>query len=74
MTTHDDQPPRPPRGDVTVLAMDIGGTKLAAGVVTGNGKVLSRAVIPSRATEGPWRMIERLVELGRSMVEEAGVA
>ena len=54
--------------DVVVLALDIGGTKLAAGVVTGDGRVLSRAVAPALAHEGPWSMIDRHVELGRRVV------
>ena len=54
MTPDDRRPRRLPPADVIVLALDIGGTKLAAGVVTGDGRVLSRAVIPSHASEGPW--------------------
>lgn len=73
MRADDRQPRRPPGPGVTALALDIGGTKLAAGVVTGDGRVLSRGVIPSHATEGPWSMIDRHLELGRAMVEEAGV-
>jgi glucokinase len=73
MTPHVDIPRRPPPPDVIVLALDIGGTKLAAGVVTGDGRVLSRAVIPARAQEGPWSMIDRLVDLGRQVVASADV-
>lgn len=69
----DDRSPRRPPPDVVVLALDIGGTKLAAGVVTGDGRVLSRAIIPARAQEGPWSMIERHIELGRQVVAEAGI-
>lgn len=74
MTPDDRRPRRPPPPDVVVLALDIGGTKLAAGVVTGDGRVLSRAVIPALAQEGPWSMIDRHVELGRQVVAEADVA
>ena len=73
MTSDDRRPRRPPPPDVVALALDIGGTKLAAGVVTGDGRVLSRAVIPALATEGPWSMIERHVDLGRQVVREAGM-
>ena len=72
MTTDDRSPRRPPP-DAVVLALDIGGTKLAAGVVTGDGRVLSRAVIPARAQEGPWSMVERHIELGRQVIAEAGI-
>ena len=73
MNPDDRSPRRPPPSDVLVLALDIGGTKLAAGVVTGDGRVVSRSVIPAHAEQGPWSMIERHVDLGRQMVSEAGV-
>jgi glucokinase len=56
-----------------VLGLDVGGTKLAAGVVAGNGHVLSMEVAPSRVEEGPDAMIERHLDLGRSAVAAAGV-
>ncbi len=57
-----------------VLGLDIGGTKLAAGVVAADGRVLSFEVVPSRRDEGPDAMIARLLDLGRDAVEVAGVA
>jgi len=50
-----------------VLAIDIGGTKLALGLVDAEGKILQRDEIPTRATEGPERVLARLVELARAM-------
>jgi glucokinase len=38
-------------GDPVVLAVDIGGTKLAAGIVTATGAVLDRRQIPTAATD-----------------------
>jgi glucokinase len=73
MSTDDRRQRRPPPADVVVLALDVGGTKLAAGVVTGDGRVLSKAVVPAHAKEGPWSMIDRHLELGRQVVAEAGV-
>ena len=64
---------RRPLPDDIVLALDVGGTKLAAGVVSGDGRVRSMATIPSRSEEGPDAMIARLVALGRSMVPAAGM-
>jgi glucokinase len=63
-----------PRPDDLVLALDVGGTKLAAGVVAGDGRVLSMRVEPSRREEGPQRMIERHLEIGRAAVADSGVA
>ena len=57
-----------------VLGLDIGGTKLAAGVVDESGAVHSFLVAPTLGEEGPDRVVERLLELGRQAVEAAGVS
>src|SRR4051812_24655888 len=57
-----------------VLGLDVGGTKLAAGVVAPDGRVLSWLSVPTRVEEGPERVIARHVELGRDAVAQAGVA
>ena len=59
--------------DDLVLGLDVGGTKLAAGVVAADGRVLSMEVAPSRVDEGPDAMIERHLDLGRTAVSAAGV-
>jgi glucokinase len=46
----------------TALAVDIGGTKLAAGLVTGAGELLSSSTAPSRA-DSPEALFDVLVEL-----------
>jgi glucokinase len=56
-----------------VLALDIGGTKLAAGVVDGNGVARSFLVVPSDAAAGSGPALERLFALGRRAVDESGV-
>lgn len=58
---------------VYVLGLDIGGTKLAAGVVDDQGAVRSFAVESTRPEEGPERGLERLFELGSRAVAEAGL-
>jgi glucokinase len=68
--------PRPapaPDAGALVLGLDVGGTKLATGVVRGDGAVLSRIVEPSRASEGPRAMIARHLDMGRRAVEASGV-
>lgn len=55
------------------LALDIGGTKLAAGVVDESGRVLSFVVTPSRAELGPESGVERLFALGREAAGGSGV-
>lgn len=56
-----------------VLALDIGGTKLAAGVVTPDGAVHGMVVEPTRRAEGPDVIIPRLFDLGRRAIAESGV-
>jgi glucokinase len=56
-----------------VLALDIGGTKLAAGVVDAAGGVHSFVVEPTQADRGPDDGVRRLFELGRRAAGESGV-
>jgi glucokinase len=56
-----------------VLGLDIGGTKLAAGVVGSAGQVRSFLVESTNAGDGPELGLERLFELGRRAVAESGV-
>jgi glucokinase len=60
-------------GPAPVLGLDIGGTKLAAGVVDAQGEVHSFLVEPTRAEEGPDSALARLFELGRRAVAESGL-
>jgi glucokinase len=59
--------------DDIVLGLDVGGTKLAAGVVAGDGRVLATRLAPSHVAQGPDAMIARHLELGREAVDAAGV-
>ena len=56
-----------------VLGLDIGGTKIAAGVVDGSGRVHSFLVAPTEAARGPDDGLERLFALGRRAIDAAGV-
>lgn len=56
----------------TALALDIGGTKLAAGVVRADGTVLSSAVCPTDVDEGPRAVLDRLFALGEKVLAAAG--
>jgi glucokinase len=56
-----------------VLALDIGGTKLAAGVVGGNGETRSFLARPSRIELGVDAVLDDLFSLGREAVEASGV-
>jgi glucokinase len=56
-----------------VLALDIGGTKLAVAVVTPDGGVHGLRVRPTRRDEGPQAVIGRLFAMGHEAVAEAGL-
>jgi len=56
-----------------VLGLDIGGTKLAAGVVDSSGLVHSFATESTRPEDGAEDGLERLFELGRKVVARSGV-
>ncbi|AXK31651.1 ROK family protein [Streptomyces armeniacus] len=57
-----------------VLALDIGGTKLAAGVVAADGRALSFATCPTRVEDGTAAALRRLFELGDKALADAGTA
>jgi len=60
-------------GGRPALAFDIGGTKLAAGVVTPDGVPHGVLIRPTRREEG-WRaVVERLFAMGRDAVAAAGL-
>ncbi|UNS95517.1 ROK family protein [Streptomyces tubbatahanensis] len=70
-------PPDRPHPDCTgrpVLALDIGGTKLAAGVVTADGGTQAFAVCPTGVGNGPEACLKRLFDLGEDVLTRAGVA
>lgn len=66
-------PADPRRDGVLALGLDIGGTKLAAGVVGSDGRVWSWLTMPTGAKDGPAAVIERQLELGHEALAAAGV-
>jgi glucokinase len=55
-----------------VLALDIGGTKLAAGVMDRAGELLSFVRTPTRVADGPRAVVNRLLKLGDEALATAG--
>jgi glucokinase len=56
-----------------VLAVDVGGTKLAAGIVDGDGNLLAREQVPTPADD-PWPALEALIaRVNRPGVVACGV-
>ena len=58
----------------TVLALDVGGTKLAAGVMDAEGTLLSSASAPTHVSEGPQRVVGSLLRLGHAVLHAAGIS
>lgn len=56
-----------------VLAMDIGGTKLAVAVVTSDGLTHGLTIQPTASQDGPEAVLARLVEMGRLAIVAAGL-
>jgi glucokinase len=59
---------------MAVLAIDIGGTKLAAGIVDTEGRILARGEVPTLAAQGLEPVLGRIVELGRNLLSRPEVA
>lgn len=59
--------------DDPILGLDIGGTKLAAGVVGPDGGLQSSATVPTQANDGLDAVLERLLGLGRTVLTKAGL-
>ncbi|MHA7984631.1 ROK family protein [Rathayibacter sp. CAU 1779] len=51
--------------DRIALAVDIGGTKIAAGIVTASGDILERVETPTPAAEGAERILAEAIRIGR---------
>jgi glucokinase len=56
-----------------VLALDIGGTKLAVGVLGSDGALRSFLAGPTRREQGPRPVLRRLFDMGHRAVAEAGL-
>lgn len=56
------------RGAARALALDIGATKLAAALVDAEGRAVRWSSVPTLREQGPDRVVERLLELGRRTV------
>ncbi len=54
-----------------VLAIDLGGTRIRAGLVDREGRVRARRETPTQAREGPDSVIGRMVALARELLSEA---
>jgi glucokinase len=56
------------------IGLDVGGTKIAGGVVTANGRVVARRVIPTQARRGGDAVLSDALALARSLLAEAATS
>ncbi|MEO3778711.1 ROK family protein [Micromonospora sp. B11E3] len=73
MSDRDLSAPSPGGDPGPVLALDIGGTKLAVAVVTAGGAAHGLVVEPTRREDGWQAVTRRLFDMGRRAVERAGL-
>jgi glucokinase len=59
--------------DKPVIGMDLGGTKILAGVVSADGQVLGTTKRATKAAAGPDAVIERMIKTAQDAVEAAGL-
>lgn len=59
--------------DDLILAIDVGGTKIAAGVVNGAGTLLADAKAPTAGADGAEALWQVVVKVGNQALAEAGV-
>lgn len=50
-----------------VLALDVGGTKVAGAVVDEGGRILAEAQVPTPAAEGGEKVLQAMLQLGQSL-------
>lgn len=60
-------------GKAMFVGVDLGGTKIIAGVVDREGRILAKASRPTEAEKGGEQVMRKIIELTREVVDEAGL-
>src|SRR5690606_41604803 len=66
--------PAPDGASALALGIDLGGTKIAAGVVDASGRILGRGHRLTQPQEGWEAVVDRMVAAGEEALAQAGVA
>lgn len=61
------------KNDDVAIAVDVGGTKSAVGLVRHDGRVLAWRQRPAGVERGPWHMIDDYVDMAGEALDEAGL-
>lgn len=64
-------PPAPARESPVAIAVDVGGTKIAAGIVRADGEILARRTQPTQATRGGEAVLQDCLALVAGLRTEA---
>ncbi len=56
-----------------VIGMDLGGTKILAAVVDGEGTIVAEAKLKTKAEQGPDAVIERIAQVARQAAQKAKI-
>jgi glucokinase len=56
-----------------IVAVDVGGTKIAAALISGAGEILAREYRPTCASRGPEAVIERILGAIDRLISKAGI-
>lgn len=58
------------KGHSPVLSYDLGGTKLAVGVVSAQGKILEEIRVPAEFQKGKKAVLRQMIDLGREYIQK----
>lgn len=59
--------------DSCFLGIDVGGTNIKAGVVTGRAEVLAMASVPTEARKGPDHGVRQMLKVSQQAIQSAGL-
>ena len=65
---------RAPGDDDLVLGVDLGATNAKVGLVTADGRVVRRCVMPTEPRQGPVATVDRVCRAARGLMKEADIA
>lgn len=56
-----------------VVGVDVGGTKIAAGIMDSKGKIIEQKTVPTEAEEGPKAVINRIIDIIYEVLEKSSI-
>lgn len=56
-----------------VVGVDVGGTKIATGLMNTNGKIIDQTIVPTEAEKGPRSVINRIIDTTYQVIEKSNI-